>query len=92
MRIHIHEHFFDDDIIGLVMRDDRLNVLGNRQQPFWQRLFFIGFDAAARDVGEFVAGDLNDAKARDAQTRIDAEDEARGVIQQRAILKIGSKP
>ena len=74
LRIDVNENFFYDRLCWLVGTDDFADPGKKRRQPFWQGLLVIGLDAATGDVVQLVALHFDDAKASDAQARVDAED------------------
>ena len=73
-RILVHEGFFDGRFIGRIALQNLRKLRVDLQQPRGQRRIRIGMDAAIGHIGEPRSLCLDNAPARIAQARINADD------------------
>ena len=76
VRIHVDENLLHRDLVRCVARDDFGQIVENHAQALRQRPV-PGAYATARDADEAAAGNVDDPKARNPQSGVDAEDAAR---------------
>jgi hypothetical protein len=69
-----------------VHRDDLGQPLEDGAEALGERLALVGDDAAAADIFEARPALLDDAVARDAEARVDAEDADRAVQLKTAVV------
>src|SRR5688572_23271484 len=77
VRVPVHEHALDGDLVGGVSLDEFGHVSVDCEQPAGH-LALADADAAARDVADALAAGVHHAVTRDSRPGIEAEDTHHG--------------